>query len=208
MGIRKRRLLSVFFIIGVLIFLTFHYDHNHVYDTYEYNGKSYRIIEVPGGDLSGLREKNVAVDVGYGNRLYWALTNEYGQLVYVIAEKVKLQDERKEKVTSEGRYFQDEAKVPGTEKKEYDEGHVIADSLGGVSNAYNITPQNSMLNRYGKQAYMEKEIRDAGGCDKFIAEITYPNNKTQIPLKYQYTFIIQNKTIKEQFYNTDPNSKK
>jgi DNA/RNA endonuclease G (NUC1) len=65
---------------------------------------------------------------------------------------------------------------------------VIADSLGGVSNAYNITPQNSALNRHGDQAYMEKWIRDAGGCTNFEAIITYPNTQTQIPSKYKFTY--------------------
>lgn len=60
-------------------------------------------------------------------------------------------------------------------------GHVIADSLGGVSNAYNITPQDSTLNRDGDQAYMEKVIRDAGGRSNFTAVITYPSTTTQIP---------------------------
>ena len=93
-------------------------------------------------------------------------TNEYGQLVRVIA-KIILQDDKNEPVTSDGRYYKDGAKVPGTESETLDEGHVIADSLGGVSNAYNITPQDSTLNRYGDQAYMEKIIRDAGGCTDF-----------------------------------------
>ena len=67
----------------------------------------------------------------------------------------------------------------------------MADSLGGVSNAYNITPQNSTLNRHGDQAYMEKAIRDAGGCTDFLAIITYPNTTTQIPSHYSYTYTIK-----------------
>ena len=114
----------------------------------------YRLIEVDGGNLSGHREANVVVDIGFGDREYWAFTNEYGQLVKVIAKEIILQDDSKEPVNSKGRYYDDEAKVPGVESKNLDEGHVIADSLGGVSNAYNITPQNSTLNRHGDQAYM------------------------------------------------------
>ena len=68
---------------------------------------------------------------------------------------------------------QHEADVPGTERSYLDQGHVIADSLGGVSNAYNITPQDSTLNRHGDQAYMEKVIRDAGGVTNFVAKISY-----------------------------------
>ena len=82
-------------------------------------------------------------------------------------------------------------------RSDLDEGHVIADSLGGVSNAYNITPQNSTLNRHGDQAYMEKVIRDAGGCTDFTAIITYPNTKTQIPNHYSYTYTINGNVIKD-----------
>ncbi len=171
---------------------------------YKYDGKSYKIIKVDGGDMSGDRQSNVAVDVGYGDRVYWALTNKYGQLVYVIADKITLQNAEKEAVLSSGRYYKDEAKVPGTEEADLDQGHVIADSLGGVSNAYNITPQNSVLNRHGDQAYMEKVIRDAEGCVNFIATITYPNTKTQIPSKYKYQYILKGEKIIDEFENVNP----
>ncbi|WP_144512160.1 DNA/RNA non-specific endonuclease [Bacillus sp. FJAT-22090] len=164
----------------------------------------YKLIEVDGGDLSGYREPNVVVDIGYGNRKYWAFTNEYGQLVRVIAEKIILQDDSNEPVTSSGRYYSDEAKVPGVESDVLDEGHVIADSLGGVSNAYNITPQNSTLNRHGDQAYMEDAIRKAGGATNFEAIITYPNTKTQIPSSYQYAYTIRGNEIVDKFDNVNP----
>ncbi|OLS33749.1 DNA/RNA non-specific endonuclease [Bacillus sp. MRMR6] len=164
----------------------------------------YKLIEVDGGDLSGYREANVVVDIGYGGREYWAFTNEYGQLVRVIAEEIILQDDRNEPVLSSGRYYSDEAKVPGVESDVLDEGHIIADSLGGVSNAYNITPQDSTLNRHGDQAYMEKVIRSAGGATKFEAIITYPNTETQIPSSYQYTYTINGNEIVDRFDNVNP----
>ncbi|MGG7060149.1 DNA/RNA non-specific endonuclease [Clostridium nigeriense] len=164
----------------------------------------YRLIEVDGGDLSGHREANVVVDIGFGDREYWAFTNEYSQLVKVVAKQIILQDDSTEPVKSNGRYYNDEAKVPGTESKDLDEGHVIADSLGGVSNAYNITPQNSTLNRHGDQAYMEKVIRDAGGCTDFVAIITYPDTTTQIPSHYSYTYTINGNVIKDEFDNINP----
>ena len=166
--------------------------------------EGYKLIEVDGGDLSGHREPNVVVDIGFGDREYWAFTNEYGQLIRVIAKEIILQDDSTEPVTSEGRYYKDEAKVPGVESKTLDEGHVIADSLGGVSNAYNITPQNSTLNRHGDQAYMEKVIRDAGGCTDFEAIITYPDTTTQIPSHYSYTYTINGNVIKDEFDNVNP----
>lgn len=164
----------------------------------------YKLIEVDGGDLSGYREPNVVVDIGYGEREYWAFTNEYGQLVRVIADEIILQDDRNEPVLSSGRYYSDEAKVPGVESDVLDEGHIIADSLGGVSNAYNITPQDITLNRHGDQAYMEEVIRSAGGATDFEAIITYPNTETQIPSSYQYTYTLMGNKIIDKFDNVNP----
>ena len=164
----------------------------------------YKLIEVDGGDLSGYREPNVVVDIGYGDREYWAFTNEYGQLVRVIADEIILQDDSNEPVLSSGRYYSDEAKVPGVESDVLDEGHIIADSLGGVSNAYNITPQDSTLNRHGDQAYMEDVIRSAGGATNFEAIITYPNTETQIPSSYQYTYTLMGNEIVDTFDNVNP----
>lgn len=85
----------------------------------------YRVIDVDGGNLSGIREPNAVVDIGFGDREYWAFTNEYGQLVKVVADEIILQDEVHEPVLSTGRYYPDEAKVPGVESPVLDEGHVI-----------------------------------------------------------------------------------
>ena len=164
----------------------------------------YKLIEVDGGDLSGYRQPNVVVDIGFGDREYWAFTNEHGQLVRVIADEIILQDDNNEPVTSSGRYYSDEAKVPGVERDDLDEGHIIADSLGGVSNAYNITPQESTLNRHGDQAYMEDAIRKAGGAKNFEAIITYPNTKTQIPSSYKYTYTLRGNVIVDTFDNVNP----
>lgn len=166
--------------------------------------KGYKLIEVDGGDLSGYRESSVVVDIGYGDREYWAFTNEYGQLVRVVADEIILQDDDSEPVLSSGRYYPDEAKVPGVESEVLDEGHIIADSLGGVSNAYNITPQDSTLNRHGDQAYMEEVIRSAGGATNFEAIITYPNTKTQIPSSYHYTYTMNGNVITDSFENVNP----
>ncbi|WP_033542515.1 DNA/RNA non-specific endonuclease [Planococcus sp. CAU13] len=164
----------------------------------------YKLIEVDGGDLSGHREANVVVDIGFGDREYWAFTNEHGQLVRVVAAEIILQDDDNEPVTSEGRYYSDEAKVPGVESDILDEGHVIADSLGGVANAYNITPQESTLNRHGDQAYMEKVIRDAGGATNFEAIITYPDTKTHVPSSYKYSYTVMGNEVVDEFANGNP----
>ncbi|MFC0188619.1 DNA/RNA non-specific endonuclease [Fictibacillus aquaticus] len=170
----------------------------------DFDYSKYPPIVVDGGDMSGYREQSVRVDIGFGDREYWAFTNEYGQLIRVEAKKIIIQNPNTEHVTSSGRYYSDEAKVPGTESQELDEGHVIADSLGGVSNAYNITPQDSILNRHGDQAYMEKVIRDAGGCTDFVAVIQYPNTQTQIPNHYKYTYKIQGRSVTDEFDNVNP----
>ncbi|RDY67613.1 hypothetical protein DXT76_18940 [Halobacillus trueperi] len=164
----------------------------------------YDRIEVDGGDQNGDREANVVVDIGFGDREYWAFTNKHGQLVRVVAEEIILQDDDTEPVVSSGRYFWDEAQVPGVESDQLDQGHVIADSLGGVSNAYNITPQESTLNRHGDQAYMEDAIRDAGGATDFEAIITYPDTNTQIPSHYEYTYTIQGNEVVDTFDNLNP----
>lgn len=164
----------------------------------------YKLITVDGGDMSGYRQPNVRVDIGFGDREYWGFTNEYGQLVRVVADEIILQDDTNEPVTSEGRYYSDEAKVPGVESSTLDEGHVIADSLGGVSNAYNITPQDSVMNRHGDQAYMERTIRDAGGATDFEAIITYPDTETHIPSKYKYTYTVRGNHVVDEFENVNP----
>lgn len=171
-------------------------------DNNQFSG--YKLINVDGGDLSGYREANVVVDIGYGDREYWAFTNEHGQLVRVVAEEIVLQDDDTEDVTSDGRYYHDEAKVPGVEHSELDEGHVIADSLGGVSNAYNITPQDSTLNRYGDQAYMEDVIRKAGGATDFEAIISYLDTSTHIPSHYKYTYTVRGNVVTDSFDNVNP----
>lgn len=118
--------------------------------------------------------------------------------------KSTIKDNNKNFVPSNGRYYDSMANVPGTEDPNLDKGHVIADSLGGVANAYNITPQNSGLNRYGNQAYMEKIIRDGGGCSNFVATITYPNTSTHIPSHYNFKYILKGNGIVDDFDNIDP----
>lgn len=164
----------------------------------------YALIEVYGGELSGYRAANVVVDIGFGDREYWAYTNEYGQLVRVVAAEIILQDDATEPVNSNGRYYDDEANVPGTENSNLDQGHVIADSLGGVANAYNITPQDSVLNRHGDQAYMERNIVQAGGATNFEAIITYPDTTTQVPSYYKYTYTINGYQVVDEFQNVNP----
>lgn len=166
---------------------------------------NHTLIKVDGGDTSGHRQANVVVNIGHGNRDYWAYTNAHGQLVRVTAKEIILQNDETEDVNSSGRYYSKMADVPGVGAKYgYDRGHVIADSLGGVSNAYNITPQEATLNRHGDQAYMERNIRDAGGATDFEAIITYPDTNTQIPSHYEMRYTIKGNRVVDKFENTNP----
>ncbi|MGL6007826.1 MAG: DNA/RNA non-specific endonuclease [Culicoidibacterales bacterium] len=163
-----------------------------------------QVVKIDSCSLSGEREANVVVDIGFGDREYYAYTNDATQLVYVNAPEVTLQTDD-ELAEGKKRYCNDEAKVPGTEAKDLDEGHVLADSLGGVGNAYNITPQESQLNRYGQQAEMEKVMRntlhDGGTVTNFVAEITYPDTTTQIPDQYYYQMEINGELVVYEFFN-------
>lgn len=170
----------------------------------------YTEVNVEACNLSGKRQANSVVDIGYdsdyANRAYYAYTNSTKQLVYIQADTIILQNDDLENNGSE-RYCSDEAKVKGTESSEYDEGHVIADSLGGVSNSYNITPQDSYLNRKGEQYQMEQFIRDNGGADNFKAIINYPNEFTFTPSSYQITFEINGKQYNYEYKNEGEGSK-
>lgn len=151
-------------------------------------------LKVNACDLTGIRQPNAKVDIGYDsntiNREYYAYTNTTSQLVEVRADKIIAQTKDEEQY--KGRYCKDEAKVKGTELSDYDEGHVIADSLGGVSNAYNITPENSYLNRKGSQYQMEQEwleiLRNGGSITNVKVIIEYPDTTSTIPSNYKFSW--------------------
>ncbi len=168
------------------------------------SNSSYKTYKVGACNLSGSRHKNAKVDIGYGSRKYYAYTNKYGQLTKVTAKNIVLQ--KKSEENSNGRYCRDEAKVPGTEKSNLDEGHVIADSLGGVSNAYNITPQASNVNRSGGVQYkFEQEILKAEQNGKQVTDfkmiIKYANKSTQTPSSYKVTYKIAGRNKSYTFNN-------
>ena len=174
-----------------------------VVDSYSHLFEGREIMEVDICDTSGKRKPNAAVHIGAtDNRDYWGFTNEHGQLVYVVGAKIIVQDDATEDVNSSGRYCSKMADVEGVGKKYgRDRGHVIADSLGGVSNAYNITPQDAHLNRHGDQAYMEDVIRKAGGADQFEAIVTYPDTTTQVPDEYIYRYTVAGNRVMDHLPN-------
>lgn len=112
----------------------------------------YKLKKVDACDYGGYRDANTVVDIGidssFANRDYYGYTNKYGQLTKVEAAMIIPQNEIYEDVVlgtngkgTELRYCDDEAYVIGVLDGVYNSGHVIADSFGGVGNAYNITPQ-------------------------------------------------------------------
>lgn len=51
---------------------------------------------------------------------------------------------------------------------------------------------------------MEDAIRLAEGATDFEAIITYPDTKTQIPSRYQYTYTLKGDVVVDQFDNVNP----
>ena len=155
------------------------------------------------------RTANVVVSIGATDdgvpREYYAVTNSTGQLVEVIARDIIVQNDETETVSDKGRYCDNLPFVPGAGKG-FDRGHVIADSLGGQSNVYNLAPQNATLNRYGDQAFIENQIRKAGGAADFHAVLTYPDSYSDVPSRYSIAYSLENTPRVRTFANIDPDS--
>ena len=155
------------------------------------------------------RTANVVVSIGATDdgvpREYYAVTNSTGQLVEVIARDIIVQNDETETVSDKGRYCDNLPFVPGAGKG-FDRGHVIADSLGGQSNVYNLAPQNATLNRYGDQAFIENQIRKAGGAADFHAVLTYPDSHSDVPSRYSIAYSLENTPRVRTFANIDPDS--
>lgn len=198
------------------------------YNSYHSVPKKYknnRVIEIDQQDLSGDREANVKVDVGfdtdYATRDYWGYTNKHAQLVYVHADEIILQNDKAEAKweEGEGRYSPDEAGVQGSTDKDFQKGHAIADSLGGTSTAYNITPQDSYINGgassihngvecHGMEWQLEDDIRENEYNGKevtnFSVSIYYSEKDTQTPVKYYVSYVVDDSSYEEwTFSNTD-----
>lgn len=160
-----------------------------------------------GSKSKAVREPNTVVSIGARDddvpREYFAVTNNTGQLVEVIAREIIVQDDGAETVTDKGRYCDRMPYVPAAGKG-FDRGHVIADSLGGESNLYNLTPQQSALNRHGDQAFIEDQIRKAGGAQDFHAVITYPDAQADVPTQYSIAYAIDGVSQVRTFANMDP----
>ncbi len=145
-------------------------------------------ISVDSCDLSGGRQPNVKVNVGYDFREYYGYTNEYSQLVYVQADK--LVEQYKSEENSKKRYCDGQANVRDIGGN-YNRGHAIGDALGGDSNAYNIFPQLINTNK-GAYNDVERQLQDtlynSGSVTNFELKLTYPNSSTNIPSSYTMSY--------------------
>ncbi|WOO89612.1 DNA/RNA non-specific endonuclease [Mollicutes bacterium LVI A0078] len=160
-------------------------------------------ISVDSCDLSGNRQANVKVNIGYGSREYYGYTNEYGQLAYVQADSLQLQNSSTENLTSDGRYCDSQANVDGASGS-YNRGHAIGDALGGDSNAYNIFPQLTDINS-GTYNDIEMQLQDTlyngGSVTNFELKLTYPNSLTNIPSSYTMSYNINGQYDEHTFNN-------
>ncbi len=182
---------------------------------YNFNSK----YDIDQQDLSGSREKNKKVDIGfddpYATRDYWAYTNKNEQLTYVEADEIIIQNDILESEWMEGgnRYSPTQAAVSESENAGMQKGHVIADSLGGTSTAYNIAPEADRLNDQtgSPQRELETKILNHGleqpnnpdfpAAENFRARLYYKDPRTNTPSKYYVSFIIEDEFWEYTFSN-------
>lgn len=212
--------LSYYAIDGTIIRKDFYNKEGMRYKVKSYTSTTkrsgYKTKEVSVCDMTTTRAENVVVDIGfdskYTNRDYYGYTNKYGQLTLVEASQVIAQNENYEDVVAgrsglgaELRYCKTEAQVTGSKPAEYDRGHVLADSMGGVANAYNITPQIEEINVNGAQHQMEQMFRVAFANKQTVTDfqmkMSYKNKNTNIPYKYAVKFKIDGKQYSFSAYN-------
>lgn len=142
------------------------------------------------------RKPNVKVNIGYGSRQYFAYTNEYGQLAYISADEIIVQDESTESVNDSGQYCDGPAQISG------DSGTtaktVISDSLGAASNSYNVIPAGNV---YSGLESIENEILANGGATEFKAYFTYETTDSTTPHMISISYKIGSQLVEYNFNN-------
>lgn len=142
------------------------------------------------------RKPNVKVNIGYGSRQYFAYTNEYGQLAYISADEIIVQDESTESVNDSGQYCDGPAQISG------DSGTtaktVISDSLGAASNSYNVIPAGNV---YSGLESIENEILANGGATEFKAYFTYDTTDSTTPHMISISYKIGSQLVEYNFNN-------
>ncbi len=142
------------------------------------------------------RSPNVKVNIGAGNRDYYAYTNEYSQLAFISADTITLQNSETETGNEAGNYCDSPADV--AKNTNYTSTYIISDDLGGVSNAYNLIPAGIAQSNL---AAIEQEIIDNNGATEFRALLEYSNTETTIPTTIQISYKIDEALVEYQFNN-------
>lgn len=140
------------------------------------------------------RNPNVKVDIGAGDRSYYAYTNEYSQLAFITADQIIVQNESTDGVTDSGKYCDQPAEISGDGTPKL----VIADSLGGASNAYNVI---SSINAYSQLEQIENEILAYGQATDFRVAISYQNTETNTPSTLEFSYKLGEDTVTHTVYN-------
>lgn len=139
---------------------------------------------------------NVKVNIGAGDREYYAYTNEHGQLQYITADTITIQDEQSEVVNADGNYCDQPADI--AKDTGYTNTYIIADSLGGASNAYNLIPGGISTSNL---AEIENDILENGGATEFNAYFEYSDSETNVPHTIQISYKINEGLVEYQFNN-------
>lgn len=153
-------------------------------------------IQVSACSYNVTRSPNAKVNIGLGDRKYYAYTNEYAQLAFISADQIIVQDESSEAVDESGQYCSEIAEVDGdtgTTPKT-----VISDSLGAASNSYNVIPAASA---YSGLESIENEILASGGATDFRAYFTYPDSESNTPNLIDISYKLGSTLVEYQYNN-------
>lgn len=166
--------------------------------------EGYTFIESDSEDLSEKKLPNVVVDIGFGERKYYAFTNEYGQVEKILADEVITKSSENNLYLEGEKYYREEETKVQLNNTNYVYSYLMPMSLGGQRNIYNISIQNDELSQYGPPAYIRKTINSANGCSDFSIHMVYSDTLTDIPEGYIITYTINGKVKCSEFYNTIP----
>lgn len=139
---------------------------------------------------------NAKVDIGYGNREYYAYTNENAQIMYITAKAIYPQNADIEAVENNGTYCADFelAASEGDIKQTY----LINPKYGGVSNSYNLTNQASSLDEMGDLYEVQRKIDYYIYHEQLIEDLEiqliYLDTNTQVPSSYEISYSVEDKT--------------
>ncbi len=138
----------------------------------------------------GGRQSNVKVDIGAGDRSYYAYTNEFAQITYIEADEIAVQDITKESVTNNGDYCDGIASVFGSDTSGMTAYRIIGDNIGGASNAYNVIATN----KTGSLEQITNEILSYGSATDFKAILSYASTNSYAPSSISISYKLGKET--------------